>query len=397
MPSTPIPLVYLKKGMEKAIKKGYPWIFASQVTSSSTLALCQAGELVHVADCRGESLGTGYCNPHSQIVVRMLARECLTEISAAFFVERLTAALRKREKYLTLPYYRLVHSEADNLPGLVVDRFGSIFIVQISTAGMQVLKPFILEALEMLFLPETVVFRNDMPAREKEGMVAEAMVGKGTMPGITQVIEHGVTFLADLGQGQKTGWYYDQRENRRYIASLAEGKSVLDAFCYTGSFGIAAGAAGAASVTFVDSSLPALNLAKEAVALNQVKALCQFLHGKAFEVLASLQGNMYDIVLLDPPPFIRSKKDKAAGVRGYQKLVTLAAPLVAEGGILSLASCSHHMGEGDLIRAVKDGLSKAGKKGEILHVAGAAPDHPIHPLLPQSAYLHAVTVRVVTL
>lgn len=394
---TSIGTLYAKKGIEKAILKGYPWIFTNDVTASSILALCQAGDLVHIADFKGNILGTGYCNPHSQIVVRMLALQPLHQISADFFIHKLQLALKKRQAYLDIPYYRLIHSEADFLPGLIIDRFNDIFVCQLSTAGMQSFQPLILEALEVIFSPATIIFRNDMPSREKEGMSREITLAKGTMPGIIPVYEYGVEFLADLSEGQKTGWYYDQRENRRYMAALARGKSVLDVFCYTGSFGIAAGVAGASSVTFMDSSQPALELARQAVARNHITAPCHFRQGKAFDVLAELQQeqSLYDMVLLDPPPFIREKKYKMSGQKGYQKLCTLAAPLVAPNGILSLASCSHHMSRKDLVREMQQGLEKAGRKGMLIHAADAAADHPVHPLLPQSAYLHLIVMTLV--
>jgi 23S rRNA (cytosine1962-C5)-methyltransferase len=385
--------VRLKKGKEAPVAKGYPWIFASDIIDSSEWRLTAAGSLVSVENHKGERLGIGYVNPASQIACRVLTLANET-IDALFFKRRLERAMVFRQKHIDVPYYRLVHSEADGLPGLLIDRFGGTYVVQVGTAGMDALKPLWAMAMESLLQPEAIVLRNDASARELEKLPREVQVMKGAVPELVEVLENGFVYYADLLKGQKTGWFYDQRDNHKMVAERAKGKTVLDMYAHSGGFGLLAAKMGAKEVTLVDSSSLALELAKKAADKNGVGAT--YKRGDAFELMEKLagEGKRYDIVIADPPPFVKTKKDIAAGLKGYAKMAKLAAALVAPGGHMFAASCSHHASRGAFAKAVMDGTGKAGREAQVVKQTGAAPDHPRHLLLPQSEYLKGILLHI---
>jgi 23S rRNA (cytosine1962-C5)-methyltransferase len=365
----------LSKGKETAIAKGYPWIFAGDVIDSSQWRLAEAGSLASIENHKGGRLGVGYINPASQIVARVLTLKS-EPIDALFFRRRLAAALQRRETIIDAPYYRLVHAEADGFPGLLIDRFGDIYVVQVGTAGMDALKPLWAMAMESLLNPQAIVLKNDTSARELEKLPREVEVMKGALPDVIEVVENDFTYYADLVHGQKTGWFYDQRDNHKMIAGMAKGKTLLDVYAHSGGFGLLAAKHGAKEVTLVDSSELALKLAEKAAEENGVEA--KFIEGDAFEVMQELakRRKIFDIVIADPPPFVKAKKDIAAGLKGYAKMAKMAAALVAPGGLLFAATCSHHASRGAFNKAVLEGIEKAGRKATILKQTGAAPDHP---------------------
>lgn len=385
--------IRLKKGHDENIRKGFPWIYAGDIIDSSELKFIAVGSLVSVENFKGEHIGVGYYNSLSQISCRMLALG-RADIDEAFFVAKIKTALAQRKKIITVPYYRLIHSEADGLPGLLVDRFGDILVLQIGTAGMENLQALIIDALEVVLLPKTIILRGDNVARKLEGLTQEVRVIKGKVEKWVEVVENDCIYSADLLHGQKTGWFYDQRDNRKMIADLAHGKSVVDIYSHSGGFGLLAAKYGASSVTLVDSSALALEMAQQAAILNKVNVEC--VKGDAFMVMENLAkaGKKFDIVLADPPAFVKSKKDIASGLKGYEKVARMAANLVAENGLLFVASCSHHAGRSAFNKAVLNGLKKAGFSAEIIKQTGAAPDHPRHNLLLQSEYLKGILLRV---
>lgn len=385
----------LKKGVEENIRKGFPWVYAGDLIESSELLTLPPGALVAIETARGERVATGYYNAKSPIAARVLTLKN-EKIDAAFFAERLQRALARREKIIGVPYCRLAHSEADGLPGLLLDRFGDIVVAQVGTAGMERLQPAWMEALESLLHPKAVVLRNDTASRKLEGLAQEVRVIKGDVPPLVEIHENGCAYFADLLRGQKTGWFYDQRDNRKMIADMAAGKTVLDAYSHSGGFGVLAAKAGAREVTMADSSKLALDLARTAAEKNGVAERCRYIQGDAFETMERLarEGRRFDIVLADPPAFVKSRKDVVSGMKGYAKVARLAASLVEGGGLLFVASCSHHAARGAFNRAVLEGIEKAGRPGTILKETGAAPDHPRHPMLPQSEYLKGVLVEV---
>lgn len=386
--------IRVKKGCDEAIIKGMPWVYASDLIDSSELLLIPSGSLVTIENHKGQRIGTGYFNARSQIACRVLT---LTQeaIDVAFFSRRLQQAVHKRDTLIGVPYYRMVHSEADGLPGLLVDRYGDVLVVQVGTAGMELLQPLWLEALETLHKPKAILLRNDTAARQLEGLAKEVKWLKGEPLVQLEVLENDCVYFADIEHGQKTGWFYDQRDNRKLIAGLAKGKTLIDIFSHSGGFGIVAAKAGAAQVTMVDSSQLALELAMKAATRNGVESLCATLQGDAFAVMERLakEGRSFDIVLADPPAFVKSKKDIATGLKGYEKVARLAAKMVAPQGYLFVASCSHNAGRSAFNKAVQDGVAKAGLSMEIVKQTGASADHPRHPSLQQNEYLKGILLR----
>ncbi|HJU17633.1 MAG TPA: class I SAM-dependent rRNA methyltransferase [Stellaceae bacterium] len=390
------PAVHLLPGRERRGEGGHPWIYSNEVRMDGAAKALPPGALVTLLRADERPMGVALFNPHSLLAARMLDRDAARAIGPRFFARRLQRALRLRERLFEAPFYRLVHAEADGLPGLVVDRFGGVLAVQANAAGMARLEPLILDALAALLAPQAIVLRNDSPARAQEGLAAEVRVAHGALDGPVLVEENGAVFPVDPVGGQKTGWFFDQRDNRRFVAGLARGARVLDLYCHSGGFAVMAARAGAVEVVGIDRSEPALELAAEAARRNDVGALCVFRRGEAFAEAARLaaSGERFDVVIADPPAFARSRREAGAGLRGYRKLARLAASVTAPGGFLFLASCSHNVAAADFAEAVRRGLADAGRGARILREAGAAPDHPIHPALPESAYLKTLTLAL---
>jgi 23S rRNA (cytosine1962-C5)-methyltransferase len=368
---------------------GSPWIFSNEIRMDAAAKALTPGSVVNVRGEDGRAFGTGYFNPRSLIAVRLLADACDVAIDADFFAARIGRALALREQLYDAPFYRLVHAEGDGLPGLVIDRFDDVLTLQAGTAGIERQLDAILAALDALLKPKTVILRNDAPGRALEGLEGYVRAARGEGARIA-VMENGCRYLADLAQGQKTGWYYDQRDNRAFIAALARGKSVLDAYCYAGGFGLLAAKAGAREVVCLDSSAPALALAEESARANSVKI--QAVKADVFEELERLiaAGERFDIVIADPPPFVKSKKDLEPGAKAYRKLARMAAQVTAERGLLLVASCSHNIPPERFAVECAAGIGRTGRAASLIRTAGAGPDHPVHPLLPESAYLKAL-------
>lgn len=383
------PVVRLKPREGRRARAGAPWIFSNEIQMTPALKALAAGTAVTALGDDGRIFGTGYFNPHSLIAVRLLDGAIDVPVDAAFLAARIKRALALREALYSEPYYRLVHSEGDGLPGLTVDRFGDALVVQVSTAGMEALLEPLLAAFDETLAPATVILRNDAQARTLEGLESYVRAAKGQSQRLS-LIENGVRYFADPEDGQKTGWYYDQRDNRAFMAGLSRGHSVLDAYCYTGGFAVAAAKAGAREVTGLDSSAPALALAQEAAAAN--RASCRFVKADVVEELERLNAakETFGIVIADPPPFVRSRKDLEPGAKAYRKLARLAAGVTATNGFLLLASCSHNMPVDRFAQECAQGISRAGRRATLIRASGASPDHPVHPALPESAYLKAL-------
>ena len=387
------PLVRFQPVHHKRVAQGHPWAYSNEIAMDAAAKALAPGTLVTLQTAAGEGLGVAMFNPHPLVSARLLDRDAGCVIDEGFFAARLTAALRLRERLYGRPFYRLIHAEADGLPGVIIDRFDDVLVVEINTAGIDRLEAALLAACDRVLSPRAIVLRNDSSARGVEGVTLGQRV-IGDLAGTVAVEENGARFLADPVGGQKTGWFYDQRDNRRVMASLAQGARVLDLFCFSGGFSINMARAGASEVVGIDRSEPALALAREAAELNGVAPCCHFERAEVFEKLEALAGDRFDIVIADPPAFVRSRKDLGPGLRGYRKLARLAATLVAPGGMLFLASCSHNVTAEDFAESVRRGLDDAERGGRILRASGAAPDHPIHPSLPESAYLKALTLAL---
>jgi 23S rRNA (cytosine1962-C5)-methyltransferase len=387
------PSVTLLPGRHRRAQGGHPWTYSNEVRMDAAAKTLAPGTLVTLRRADESALGVAMFNPQTLLAGRLLDRDAGRPIGRRFIARRIERALRPRERLFDVPYYRVVHAEADGLPGLVIDRFGPVLVVQSNTAGMNALEPLVLDVLSDLFKPAAIVLRNDSPARALEGLIAETRVAAGRLDGPVLVQENRSVFRADLLTGQKTGWFYDQRANRRFVTLLARDRRVLDLYCYTGGFALQAACAGAAAVLGIDRSEPALALAAEAAELNRVAQTCAFRRGEAFAEAGRLAaaGERFDIVIADPPAFAKSRKEVAAALRGYRKLARLAASVTAAEGILFIASCSFNVGEAEFGEAVRRGLGDAGRAARILRVAGADADHPIHPALPETAYLKTLT------
>ncbi len=386
------PVVTLLPGRQKRVSSGHPWIYSNEIAMDAAAKALPPGSLVTLAAAEGKPIGVATFNPHPLVSARILDRDAARPIDRRFFAKRLRRALSLRERLYSEPYYRLVHAEADALPGLVVDRYGDVLAVQLNTAGMDQLGDTVLDALEEVLHPRAIVLRNEGTGRAMEKLPTETRVARGALDGeAVEIVENGARFRIDLLGGQKTGWFFDQRENRAFMAHLAKGLRVLDLYSFAGAFAVEAAVAGATEVVAIDRSEPALAQAAASAALNGVNGRCRFIRGEIFAELEKLHQakERFDVVIADPPAFIKSKKDVAAGLQGYRKMTRLAAQAVAPGGFLFVASCSHNAELDAFAEAVRRGLADAGRSARILRTAGAAPDHPVHPALPESAYLKA--------
>ncbi len=402
-----LPKLQIKKRHDIRVAKGSPWIFSNEIENFSQLKTLEKGALVEIVfDPARPAFAIGYFNSSSLISCRILSHDCGQKIDHNFFVEKITSAKNLREKFFTKTpstrsatekqFYRLVHSEADFLPGLVIDCFGDVLSCQISTAGMERLLPFLISALEEIFPNAAIILRNDVEARRLEGLDCYVKVVKGNIPNQVRVEENDLSFLIDVTSGQKTGWFFDQRENRKFVGSISKNADVLDAFCYLGGFGLNALKNDAKSVTFIDSCSESLGKLKTNLEENNYTKKSELVLGKVFEVLENeeFQKRRFDIVVLDPPAFVKSKKDFFSGLKGYEKLVKLSTNLVRKNGLLVLSSCSHNASVSDLISAANDGFRKSGCKAKLIRTFGAGYDHPSHPALKESEYLKSLTFLV---
>lgn len=397
MTAPAISRVCLLQGQDRRVGHGHPWAYSNEIKMDAATKALAPGAVAQLVRVDGKPIGVGTFNPKTLIAFRVFARDAEIPIGRAFIASRLKAALRLRERLFEGPFYRLIHAEADGLPGLVIDRFDDVCVVQAGTAGIENLLPDIIAALDEVLAPRAVVLSNESPLRTLEGLETYTKLAHGGLDGPVTLQENGLAFFADPLAGQKTGWFFDQRDNRAFIANLARNAaSVLDLYAYAGGFAVTAAKAGAKKILAVDSSAPALALAKRAAETNAVADTCEFRRQDAFEALDQLatQRAWFEVVIADPPPFARSKKDVPTALKGYRKLARMAAGLVAPGGFLFIASCSHNVTAEAFGEEIAGGISRAGRTGRILRASGAAADHPVHPLLPETAYLKALTFQL---
>jgi 23S rRNA (cytosine1962-C5)-methyltransferase len=369
-------------------------VFSNEVDTQQTpLGKFKAGELVRVLAHNDRALGIAYVNPQSLISARLLETWRIPD--SGWFVERFRGALALRERLYPEPYYRAVYGEADALPGLVVDRYGNRCVVQIGTAGMELLKPHICEAVIRVFDCETLILKNDSGARELEGLSSYVEIVKGTAAETGVVREGGLAFEVPLAEGQKTGWFFDQAFNRGALTKyIPRNARVLDVFSYVGAWGVRAAHDGAGEVTCVDSSAAALESAIRNAERNGSKIAVR--KGDAFDVLEALarESRQFDIVIVDPPAFAKRRKDVPKALAAYKRLNQLAMQVLSPDGILVSCSCSHHVAPPDLEDAIAKAARSAHKRVQIVEVGGQAPDHPVHPAIPETRYLKAYFCRV---
>lgn len=386
----------LRKNEEHRLRAGHLWVYSNEIDVAVTpLTAFEPGETAVLRDFRERPLGTVYVNPHSLICARLLDRSPDAVPDAAWFGRRLATAAALRARLFERPFYRLVYGESDGLPGLVIDRYDRVFAVQLTTAGMERCRDAILAALDEAMRPAAVVLRNDAPIRALEGLptYVEALPAA---PERVMAEENGLRFELEPLTGQKTGWFYDHRMNRARLPAYVRDRRVLDVFSYSGAWGVQAAAAGARRVVCVDESRPALDLLLHNARLNGVAERVEARHGEAFATLKALReaGETFDVIVLDPPAFIKRRKDKAAGVRAYQRLNQLAMQLLDADGILISASCSFHLAADELRGALQQAAQHAGRELQILEQGHQGPDHPVHPAIPETAYLKCFIARV---
>ncbi|MFK7943000.1 MAG: RSP_2647 family RNA methyltransferase [Paracoccaceae bacterium] len=388
--------VKLRPGKGRRFAEGAPWIFADEVAMDRRARKIAPGSIVQMIE--GERpLGLAAFNPDSQIAARILDKDPEAVIDRDWLARRLAAALALRERMFDAPFYRLVHAEGDGLPGVVIDRFGDAAVVQPNAAWADALVEDLIAALADVTGCKTVVLNGGGRARKLEGLEPRFEIPLGALAGPIEVTMNGARYLADLEGGQKTGLFFDQRPNHAFVAGLAKDARVLDVFAHVGGFGLAALAAGAAEVRAIDSSVPALALADEAAKRMGVADRFTTEKADAFDALAALGSqnvDRFDIIVCDPPAFAPGKKALEAGLRAYDKVARLAAPLVAPGGSLTLCSCSHAAGVEAFHKACVMGIRKAGRSGALIHSGRAGPDHPVHIGLPETGYLKALTFRL---
>ncbi|WP_114395759.1 class I SAM-dependent rRNA methyltransferase [Oleisolibacter albus] len=391
-----LPTIRLQPSRHKRVQHGHPWVYSNEVEMDKAAKGLPAGSVVKLVDAGGSALGLATFNPHTLIAARLLTRDLSERVDTGFFVRRLRRAVEIRDRLFDRPFYRLIHAESDGLPALIIDRYGDVVVVQANTVAMDRRLGMILAALDEVLDPRAIVLRNDSAARSYEGLPEEVRVAKGTVEGLVPVEENGATFFADLSEGQKTGWFFDQRDNRAFIANLCRGKSVVDFYTYAGGFGVLAAKRGASHVTLVDRSALSLSIAMKAAEANGVADRVDAAKGDAFNLMDQwvAEGRSFEVVIADPPAFVKSRKDLAVGSRAYRRMTKAAARLVAPGGMLLVASCSHNMEPSLFHQEVARGIGEAGRQGRILRFAGAGPDHPVHPLLPETQYLKAMVLAM---
>ncbi|PWR19906.1 class I SAM-dependent rRNA methyltransferase [Zavarzinia compransoris] len=387
-----VPTLTLQAGHDRRISGGHPWAYSNELRLDAAAKALPPGTLVRLARADGKSLGIASFNRNTLIAARLLLRDGAAQpaaIDGAFMEARIRAALRLREYFFAGPYYRLVHAEGDGLPGFIIDRFAETLVVQANTAGAEALTPLLLDTLDRVLAPQALVLRNDSAYRELEGLPRAITLARGSLPARVEVVEHGVTHGVEPLDGQKTGWFFDLHGARGLVAGLAPGGRVLDLCCNGGAFGLAALKAGAESAVLVDRAQQALGAAEASAAANGLADRARFIRADLFEEAERQRdaGNRYEVVVADPPSFAKSRKDVPQALRAYRKLARDAAVLVAPGGFLFIASCSHNIEHDAFVTEVARGIANAGRESRIIADGGAGPDHPVHPQLPETGYL----------
>lgn len=398
MTTADMPSLRLKpKANARAIRHGAPWVYDNELVLDRRARAMAPGTIAVLEDGERQPLALVAVNPQSKITARVLERDLSARIDQAWFEQRIQKALDLRARLYPQPYYRLIHAEADGLPGVVIDRFGDTCVVQPNAAWADVLLAPLVQALVAVTGVRTVLKNATGRARALEGLDEESQVLCGQAPSAPLPVPmNGATYMADVMGGQKTGLFFDQRPNHAFAASLAQGARVLDVFSHVGGFGLAALANGAQSALAVDGSAPALALACQGAEASGVAGRFATRQGDAFDTLAALadEGAQFDLVICDPPAFAPSKQALEAGLRAYERIARLAAPLVADGGYLGLCSCSHAADLAKFRSASSRGIGRAGRTGQIIYTGFAGPDHPLMPQLAESGYLKALFYRL---
>ena len=391
-----IPELRLKRGEDRRLTAGHLWVFSNEVDTDATpLTSFAPGDQVRIVNDRDRFLGYAYVNPRSLICARIVSRDAAHVIGKSLLVHRLQVALSLRRRLYELPCYRLVYGESDELPGLVIDRYDDVCVAQIGTAGMERLKGEIAAALEKVIHPAGLLWKNDSGARDLEGLPEYVETAFGTVPERVTVAENGLQFSVPLAQGQKTGWFFDQALNRATFLKYVPGARVLDVFSYLGAWAVAAARHGATDVTCIESSPHAVEWLQANAMSNGVKLDVR--KGDAFELLEALHAarERFDVVVLDPPAFIKRRKDAAKGQAAYRRLNQLGLQLLSRDGMLVSCSCSYHLSGEELLGAIQKAARHVNRFVQVIESGGQAPDHPVHPAIPETRYLKAYFCRAV--
>jgi 23S rRNA (cytosine1962-C5)-methyltransferase len=389
-----IPRIILKAGREGRLLRGHPWVYAGEIEKIDGSA--GPGEIVDLLDARETFLARGYFNPHSQIRARVLSYE-RERIDEGFFGRRLKQAIERRSLFsIPSDACRLVYSEADLLPGLILDRYGSYLVAQFLTFGIDLRQATLLSLLRELLSPQGIYARNDLSIREKEGLESDKGVLWGEVPDQVRIQEGDLSFWVDVKEGQKTGFFLDQRENRLALQGLCQDRRVLDCFCYSGAFSLRAAHFGARLILGLDISESAVALAQENARLNGLDGCCIFRTGNAFDELRVLErkGEGFDLVILDPPAFTKSKQAIEPALRGYKEINLRALKLLGSGGILLTCSCSYHLSSELFLQMLEDAAADAGRAVQLMEFRSQARDHPILLGVPETHYLKCAILRV---
>lgn len=385
--------LFLKKNEEQRIKSGHLWIFSNEIQKIDEPA--ENGDIIEVYNSRGDKLGHGFYNKSSLIAVRMLTPSFTGDFSAYTKLLLNKAYSLRKSLYPNRNSYRLCFSESDFMPGLIIDKYNSTFVPQIYCYGMNKNISGIVDILKNEFDAKNIFTIHDSYFRKIEGLPDEDEIYLGAKD--DEIIDDGkIKYKIDFTKSQKTGFYFDQCDNREFSERFVQGKAVLDAFCNSGGFGMHAAFAGASSVDFVDSSENAIANAEYNYKLNELKAECNFIKSDVFEFLEKCHntGKKYDIVILDPPAFAKNKKSIPTALKGYEKLNAHAIEIINDGGYLITSSCSHHITETDFLDSIRRGARKAGRNLQLLYFNGASLDHPRLPAMAETGYLKFAVFRV---
>lgn len=391
------PSLRLLKNEDRRLRAGHLWIFSNEVDTGRTpLKDFEPGTPVRIEAHTGRPLGMGYVNPRSLICARLVSRDAGERLDAELVAARLRQALALRERLYGEPFYRACFGESDGLPGLVLDRYGDLVVGQATTAGMEALAPQIEAAVREVLAPEAMLWRNDAEVRRLEGLEPGIRPAFGNVPDSLDLAEGDVTFRVSPTQGQKTGWFYDQRANRDRLARYARGARVLDLYSYSGAWGLRAARDGAGKVVCADTSQPALDHLATDAGRNGLAGRVTTICDDAVAALKALAdaGERFDLVVLDPPAFIKRKKDQKAGSAAYRRVNELALGAIGADGFLVSCSCSFHLGADDLADILRRSARKTGKRLQLLETLAQSPDHPVHPAIPESRYLKGYIARV---
>lgn len=387
-------IIRLKPNVSSAkILAGFPWVYDNELVLDRRTKKLTSGKVVELQDSERNFLATAVVNPNSKIFARVLTNTAKRVKESELVLKRINKAKSLRDSIFKEPYYRLVNSEADQMPGTIIDRFGSFFVIQLNSVWSENNLENITSVLVQLFNPDGIFKNSNSRARALEGLDDRSLIVHGSLPSVPlEVPMNGAIYMADLNQGQKTGLFYDQRQNHAFLASISKNKTVLDVFSHVGGFALAALAGGAVEATAIDSSQAALDLAEKSALVNGFESAFSVIKDDAFNALKCLRNKekKFDIVICDPPAFAPSKQALSSGLRAYERLARISADLVEEGGILVLCSCSHAASLLKFRESCIRGITRAGRSSSIIFTGFAGPDHPVHPMLSENGYLKSL-------